>query len=191
MKTRNRGLFLVLCVMVLSSCDLKKSSEYIGNVSYVQEILNEDTVGEGTMGPELIWLDSEGHAISFKELTKDKVVLVNLWAPWCTFCKMTFSSLRQINEEFKDQGVAVIGMITMDRTDPSYQLNYLYRFVQERDMQFPHIIETEEMDLWAAFGMERGGVPTTVLIDKNGYIVKAFSGNRNRDQFAEEIQRLL
>jgi thioredoxin 1 len=54
----------------------------------------------------IINLDSN----KFKELIekeKDKVIIVDFWAPWCGPCKMIAPVLEEIQEDFKDKNVIV------------------------------------------------------------------------------------
>lgn len=184
-------ILILFLIFISSGCFKKQSKDYIGNVSFVQEIVATGEEREGSMAPDFFWYDESGDKVSFREYTKGKVVLVNFMATWCNFCKMTFSSLRAVNIDYTDEGAMVIGIATMERTEMSYRLDYVFRFVQERDMGFPVIIDDDENSLWRAFGMEPGGVPTTVMVDREGRIVKAFTGTRTEEGFAEEIIRLL
>ena len=186
-----KSIIYILILVLLTGCFKQKSKEHIGNVSFVQEIVATGEEREGSLAPDFFWYDESGKKVSFREYTNGKVVLVNFWATWCTFCKMTFSSLRAVNIDYADDDVVVIGIATYERTELTYRLDFVSKFVKERDMGFPVILDDDENSLWRAFGMDPGGVPTTVMIDRDGRIVKAFTGNRSEEGFAEEIVRLL
>lgn len=186
-----RGFIFLLFCILLVGCFKKETSSYINNVSYYDTIITYSVGGEGNLAPNFSWYNENGELITFKDYTEGKVVLVNFWATWCTFCKMTFSSLRAIDISYSDKNVVVIGIATHERTEATYRLDFISKFVRERDMGFPVILDDDEKSLWAVFGMEPGGVPTTIMIDSTGRITKAFSGNRTEEAFAEEIERLL
>lgn len=182
---------LLLVAGLFSGCFKKETTNYIKNVSYYDEIITYSEGGDGKPAPDFSWYNEDGELTTFKEYTEGKVVFVNFWATWCQFCKMTFSSLRAINIDYANQDVVVVGIATHERTEAIYRLDFVSKFVRERDMGFPVIIDDDENSLWAAFGMEPGGVPTTVMVDRSGRIVKAFSGTRTEEGFADEIERLL
>ena len=78
-------ILLIAIVFILSGCSFHKGEEeqYIGNVSYVQEITPTMGKGVGAPAPDFSWHNEEGKKTTFAELAKDKTVLVNFWATWC------------------------------------------------------------------------------------------------------------
>ena len=45
-------------------------------------------------------------------ISGDKPVLVEFWAPWCTYCRRIAPALQKIDGEFSDQ--LVIGQVNID-----------------------------------------------------------------------------
>lgn len=186
------SILLTVKLVFLSGCFKPSSDQYIQNVSYIQSINATGEESPGNPAPELVWYDQDGNLVQLSEHIRGKVTLINIWATWCTFCKMTFTALRAVDMEYSDEDLVVLGVSTHNtNSEKSYLLDYIYRFVQERDMQFPTLIDTNDGEIWKAFGLVHTGVPTTIMIDRNGIVVKAFSGNRNKAQFMEEIDALL
>jgi thiol-disulfide isomerase/thioredoxin len=56
---------------------------------------------------DVTWLDGQPHTLA--EL-RGRVVLVRFWTDTCPYCKRTAPALRQLDEEFADRGLVVIGL---------------------------------------------------------------------------------
>lgn len=184
------GISLLL-VLLNAGCFRKGPAKYKGNVSYVEDVQPVKKKGEGSMAPEFSWYDSTGKRQSFRENIKGKVVMINFWATWCPFCKAVLPSLRAIEKSYDRSKVLVMGINTLIHTDESYQVDHLYRFAKDRGFDYQLLMDNNKNELWSVFGMDAGGVPVTVMIDRNGTIVKAMEGARSEEQYREEIDRLL
>lgn len=184
-------IVIIVSFFILTGCFKQNQVEFIDNVSHVQEIVPSGERGEGALVPDFIWYDENGEKVSFKEYTEGKVVLVNYWATWCFACRMTLPELREINRIYSEKGVAVIGIVTLDRTDPAYRLDFISKFINDWNLGYPMIIDDENNSMWEAFGMDVGGVPTNLLINKEGRVVSARTGSSNFEAFSEELEKLL
>lgn len=184
-------LALILCLFILSGCFKQNTSHYNANVSVAFDVIPNEESGEGTFAPEFYWFDEHGDKVSFQEYTKDKVVLVSYWATWCFACKMTLTELREVNNIYSDKGVVVIGIVTLENTDPAYRMDHVAKFVDDWNLDYPMILDDDERTMWKAFGLEVGGVPTTLYIDREGIIRRAISGSNSVEGFASELDKIL
>lgn len=180
-----------LSLILLSGCFKQNHVDFIENVSHVKEIIPSGERGEGALVPDFVWYDENGETISFKEYTDGKVVLVSYWATWCFACKMTLPELREINKIYSEKGVVVIGIVTQENSDASYRLDYVSKFIRDWNLGYPMVMDDDENSMWKAFGMDVGGVPTTLYIDREGRVVKATTGSNNFEGFAKELDRLI
>ena len=185
------GTCLLFLFLFTTGCFKKDTVNYKGNVSQVESIVLSDSKGEGSEAPDFIWYDSTGKKQSFRENIRGKVVMVNLWATWCPFCKAVFSAMRAIDLHYDDTDVLVFGINTHINTDMSYRVDYLHRFAKDRDFGYQLLLDTDKKEMWKAFGMEPGGVPATVLINRDGIIVKAISGTKTEELYKEELEKLM
>lgn len=115
-------------------------------------------VGEPARAYEAVTL--EGDTVSLASLRGD-VVLLNLWATWCTPCREETPYLQEIFEEHRDQGFQIIGA-SMDTRN---QADAIRMFVDEYDVTYTilHDPAMRGMDLYQALGL-----PATFLIDREG-----------------------
>lgn len=103
-------------------------------------------------------------------LEKGKVYVVEFWATWCGPCIVMMPHLGELQREYKDKGVTVIGYSAQDNnnTEEKVQafvakrgekLGYTFAFADNRD--------TYKEWMQAA---GRNGIPCTFVVDKTGKI---------------------
>ncbi len=141
--------------------------------------------------PDFTLKDLEGHDESLGQF-KGKVVLVNFWATWCAPCRIEIPWLMDLQEKYAPQGFTVLG-IAMDEEGKSAVVPFVQkeRFklgTTSQPMNYPILIGNE--DAAEKFG-GLVGLPTTVLISRDGRQVKRIDGLLTYEQMDKTIQSLL
>jgi peroxiredoxin len=127
--------------------------------------------------------DMDGKEVSLAAF-KGKVVLLNFWATWCGPCKQEIPSFVSLQAQYRDQGLVIVG-ISVD--DP---IEKLKPFAREFQMNYPVLAAADRDDVQGAYG-PMFGIPTSVLISRDGTICKRFLGGASKAQFEREIKALL
>jgi len=99
---------------------------------------------------------------------RGKIVLINFWASWCPECIEEMPSLNKIYEKYKGKGLVVLG-ISADRKKEAAM-----KILTKADVKYPVLLDTS-----GGIFMRRYAViafPTTVVIDRNGFIVERIIG---------------
>lgn len=137
---------------------------------------------EKAKGFELSSLDGKTYRLSD---FKGKVVLLNFWATWCTYCVKENPSLDRLYREFKDSGFIVLG-ISVDRLSATVE-NYL----KDNPLTYPVLMDSKGEVFVRTYTVI--GIPVTYLINKEGYIVEKLMGKQNFDskKFMDKISVLL
>jgi peroxiredoxin len=97
------------------------------------------------------------------ESMRGKVVLLNLWATWCTPCRMETPYLQSVFEERNADGFEIVG-ISMDTGDAAEDIAM---FVEEYGVTYTilHDPQMRGMELYQVLGL-----PATFLIDREGVL---------------------
>jgi len=116
---------------------------------------------------------------------KGRIVVLNFWATYCIPCRKEMPDLAAIQNEFAALGVQVVGVNTDELKDRSKVL----QFVRETKINFPIWIggSTEHM---LKFGLG-AALPGTVVIGRDGRVVKIISGVVDQVVLRKEIEALL
>jgi thiol-disulfide isomerase/thioredoxin len=117
--------------------------------------------------------DTNGSAVTFTDF-HGKVTLVNLWATWCNPCREEMPSLDRLQEILGGQDFQVVA-IAVSRDPDSIR-----GFYEEFDIQNLDVyIDADARSLYA---LRLNGIPTTLLIDREGNEIGRILGSRAWDE---------
>jgi thiol-disulfide isomerase/thioredoxin len=114
---------------------------------------------------------------------KGKVILVNFWATWCGPCKVEIPDLIELQREFSDQ-LVVVGIDVLD------EWSRVKPFADTLQVNYPLLDANNRKDVEDAFG-PMWGLPTSVIIGRDGKVAKRHSGIATKEQFKQYVESLL
>ena len=98
------------------------------------------------------------------------LVLLNFWATWCPPCKKEMPLFQETFEAHRDAGFAVVAVAIDD-------LSATQNFVDQFGIEFPILIgQDDAMKIGREYGNRIGALPYSVLIDRDGTILKTHRG---------------
>jgi len=126
--------------------------------------------------------DLNDYDVSLGQFT-GKVVLVNFWATWCIPCRIEIPWLMELQDKYSARGFTVLG-VAMDDEGKSVVAPFVQneRFKvgeKRRTMNYPVLIGND------ATTHKFGGLigfPTSILISRNGRIIRRFDGLLSYDE---------
>ena len=116
---------------------------------------------------------------------RGRIVVLNFWATYCAPCRTEMPDLAAIQNEYAALGVQVIGA----STDAAEERATVMRFVREVRVNFPIWTGATVPDMMR-FGLG-GALPGTVIIGKDGRIVRVISGVVNQADLKRQIDQML
>jgi DNA-binding beta-propeller fold protein YncE len=133
------------------------------------------------------WLNTDkDQPLSINGL-KGQVVLLDFWTYACVNCMHVFSDLHYIEHKYHDQPVVVIG-VHSGKFDQEKDTAHIRAAVLRNNITHPVAVDNE-FRIWNAYGVQAW--PTLVLIDPEGNVVGAWSGEGHRNQIDRKIDQLL
>jgi thiol-disulfide isomerase/thioredoxin len=141
--------------------------------------------------PDFTVKDLDDKDVSLSQY-KGKAVLVNFWATWCEPCREEIPWLIQFQNKYSAKGFTVLG-IAVDEEGKKVVQPYV---LKERfdvngtptPMNYPILIGNDSI------GDKFGGLigyPTSILISRDGRIVKKITGIINEEEISKAIEKLL
>jgi len=135
--------------------------------------------------------DLEGRDVTLEQF-KGKVVLVNFWATWCEPCRIEIPWFVEFQEKYGPRGFTVLG-VAMDDEGKSVVEPFVKKEEFDLDgrkvkINYPILLGND------ALAEQLGGLiglPTTVVISRDGKVVKRFLGLVSHDLVVEQIEGLL
>lgn len=130
----------------------------------------------GHVAPKFTWKTIAGDEVSLSEvLSENELVLLDFWTSSCDSCIASFSALKEIYAEYKDQGFEIV-TISIDENLAEWE-----SASDELDLPWINLGDTEGRVMKGGISPTRvdfgvSSIPNKFLIDKRGCIVhKRFS----------------
>ncbi|MEC9408238.1 MAG: TlpA disulfide reductase family protein [Pseudomonadota bacterium] len=100
-----------------------------------------------------------------------KTVLINFWATWCPPCRDEIPELIELQSEFGDSQLQVLGIALDDRARVA-------EYAARMGMNYPVLVVegAEGFDLMDAYGAQIGGLPFNVMIHPDGTVALRHEG---------------
>jgi len=135
----------------------------------------------GHPAPDFPLRDSEGRMQSVAAY-RGKVVVLNLWATWCPPCRAEMPDFERLYATNRARGLMVLGV------DQGETAGTAAAFARALGITYPLLIDKDQQygRVYSALGL-----PTTVVIDANGIVVRGFDGPLTYGQMQSAVAPLL
>jgi peroxiredoxin len=113
--------------------------------------------------------DLNGSEVSLEDY-RGKIILMNFWATWCLPCRIEMPSMQKLYTKFKDNGFTILAIDLQEDADS------VRSFKDQYQLNFPILLDSD-----GSVGEYYGviSIPTTYLIDRDGYIIGGAMGARD------------
>ena len=135
------------------------------------------------LAPSWILPDLNGIVCDSSTFT-NKVVLLNFWATWCGPCCAELPDLVALHEKYQADGLLIIGV------DLGESIDTITAFLCSHLPSVTYPIVRADRKMESDYG-GISSIPTTFLIDRQGYIRKKLVGSRSQANFESYLLPLL
>jgi thiol-disulfide isomerase/thioredoxin len=134
---------------------------------------------------DFIVRDVSGKEINFQDF-RGKVIFLNLWATWCGPCRSEMPSIQELYGSINKEKMVFV-MLSLDEEMRSEKVK---SYIREKAFSFPVFMPVGQLPNQLSIDT----IPTTFIVDKNGYIVMKEVGMRNYNtpkfkKYLEELTR--
>lgn len=194
----------VLCTLALTACGQSAQTPSEGQAietgsatkalegsgAYVEEAQAEQgTPAESPAPPAPATVTGEELAQIMAQ-HEGKVIVLNFWATWCPPCVEEMPHFVDFyNETNRDK----LALVSLSADDPAATKTAVSAFQQKHGLPFPiHVLDEESPEaFYEAVRTElSGALPTTLVYDQNGKIVKHWEGAITLDQLQDATKPL-
>jgi peroxiredoxin len=110
------------------------------------------------------------------------VVLMNLWASWCTPCREEMPDLERLYRTERARGLVVLGVDQGESADAAGA------FTAAHGVTFPVLLDQDQQ-----YGRTYSavGLPTSIVVDRSGHIAKGVDGALSFADMRAAVEPLL
>jgi thiol-disulfide isomerase/thioredoxin len=183
------GVVALVTVTLVAQRTRMVSSAARGRANTVRPDGKTDLSGK-PVAPNFTLKDMNDADVSLEQY-RGKVVLVNFWATWCGPCLTEMPWLIEFQQKYADRGFTILGISMDDEgkkdVEPFLREERFDVGGQKLALNYPILLGNDELaGKYNVFGM-----PTSVLISRDGKKVRTYVGLINHDTMVREIEGLL
>jgi thiol-disulfide isomerase/thioredoxin len=109
---------------------------------------------------------------------RGSLVVMNFWATWCPPCNEEMPALEQFSREYRNRGVVVLGI------DQGESPSVAAAYARKRGVTFPILVDEDQK---YASSYVSVGLPTTVIVSRDGHVLRGIDGAQTLAQFRADI----
>lgn len=142
----------------------------------------------GSRVPDYSAVTMTGDTVSLEDY-RGRVVLLNVWATWCTPCVREMPALEQLHKAHEADGLSVVA-VNVDASTPGLGMADVQRFIDDVGVTFTILLDPGG-EIENRFRVS--GLPMTFLIDREGRLRQKIVGARewNEPDITAQIRELL
>jgi thiol-disulfide isomerase/thioredoxin len=160
-----------LCAVLVAGCSGGGASGG-GETGFISSDGSVRTVpvGEREPGPDLTGATIDGSEVTDADLD-GKVVVVNVFASWCTPCRAEAPALERVWQQTRSEGVQFLGLNSKDRPEAAQA------FVRRFELTYPSLDGNDGLALLGfRDSLPSEAIPTTWLLDREGRVAARVLG---------------
>jgi peroxiredoxin len=164
-----RAFSLFLVVLIFVSLHFLILWKQANAESHLWDNIGVIRIDERVKAPSFTLKDLNGKEVNLEDY-RGKIVFINFWATWCLPCREEMPSMEKLYSKFKDSGFTMLAVNIREGTKK------VRAFKERFGLNFPILLDSD-----GRVGSKYGviSIPTTYLIDREGYVIGGALGTRD------------
>ena len=175
----NKSVIVLLTALVLFVCSAEAFQKKKKHAVTEQKPVTVPKVSANYGKYDFTFATLEGRTVHLTDYA-GKVVLVNIWAPWCGPCRGETPGFVKMYEQYKDKGFQIVGVAVQTNE------NDVRSFIQQQKISWPVGIRDEVADKYSTYGL-----PDNFLFKPDGSLIKHFIGYTGEETLKPLIEEAL
>ena len=149
---------------------------------------NQNSTSQKIKAPDFNLADLDGNILNFSAY-EGQVVMLTFWGTWCRPCRQEIPDFIELYDKYNKEGLEIVGIAIQSGSPENIKL-----FSEQFKINYPILTDINGNESYKAFsdygtisGIGMRAVPTTFLIDRDGYIVKTYRGARPGNVFLRDL----
>jgi cytochrome c biogenesis protein CcmG/thiol:disulfide interchange protein DsbE len=143
------------------------------------------TPDEGPYPPN--YKSNSAEMLNFEEY-RGNIVIIDFWATWCPPCRRGIPDLVELKNEYKDEGLEIIGISLDGITRGGQTRNEVGPFMKEYNINYP-VVRGDKQVVQSYGGIR--SIPTSFVIDEEGKVVSRYQGLVPKSTYVKDIKKIL
>ncbi|TAN44760.1 MAG: TlpA family protein disulfide reductase [Nitrospirae bacterium] len=136
----------------------------------------------GDAAPKAVLQDLTGSNVSLPDGFKGKLVVLRFWADWCKSCEIEMPALDRVYKGYAGKGIVILA-INVGQTK-----EIAGDFARKLELSYPVLLDPGSKTA-KNYGVV--GLPTTIIIDRDGRLKKKIIGETGGDAMEKIVAGLL
>ena len=134
--------------------------------------------------PDVSGRTLDGSRLALRDLAGSGVVVINVWASWCTSCREETAAIASVAEQMRAQPVHFLGIDEQD--SPSSARHFL----SAAGTRYPQLADPQGDLLHALSLLPQTGIPSTLFLDPQGRMAARVVGPVTEQELGRLIRSL-
>lgn len=169
---KSRKIILGLSVIILIGAYFFVSNNHVHKE-------NKEGVTPGMTAPIITVKDMNGNDIMLNAAKEKKVLVLNFWATWCPPCQEEMPELEQFYKKYGNK----VKFVAIDVQESPETIN---QFFKDNGYTYPTYTDLTG-NISQIFNIT--GIPTTIVIDTEGTIIKRITGGTSFNELESLIHK--
>jgi thiol-disulfide isomerase/thioredoxin len=180
----------VVVALLLNSCSRSSPAAQVAASNSTSS--GPDTVGATIFAssgrqhaPPLRGRTLTGQPFALAKVLGKATIVVNVWASWCVQCRTEAHGLKALSDAMAGHGVRFVGIDEPDNRTRARA------FVKATHASYPHLADPNGMLLAQLRLLPAAGIPSTLVIDRHGFMAGRIVGVAHEAVLRHMIDRII